>query len=58
MMEAVTERGTAKGAFNGAPYKLLRKRVLHRLLLPKKYNKENYSASFVGYFPAENPKYH
>ncbi|HQN97835.1 MAG TPA: penicillin-binding protein [Bacteroidales bacterium] len=57
MMEAVTERGTAKGAFNGAPYKVAGKTGTAQIATAKKYNKENYSASFVGYFPAENPKY-
>ena len=57
MMKAVTEKGTARGAFNGAPYKVAGKTGTAQIVTSKKYNKENYNASFVGYFPADNPKY-
>ena len=57
MMEAVVEKGTAHGAFAGAPYKVAGKTGTAQIAKGGKYNKENYNASFVGYFPADNPKY-
>ncbi|MGC8864406.1 MAG: penicillin-binding protein [Bacteroidales bacterium] len=57
MMEAVVEKGTAKGAFNGAPYTVAGKTGTAQIAVGGRYNKSNYNASFVGYFPADNPQY-
>ncbi len=57
MMQAVVEKGTARGAFNGAPYSVAGKTGTAQMAVGGRYNKSNYNASFVGYFPAENPQY-
>lgn len=57
MMEAVVEKGTARGAFNGAPYSVAGKTGTAQMAVGGRYNKSNYNASFVGYFPADNPQY-
>ncbi len=61
MLEAVVEKGTAKN-LSGTPYKIAGKtgtaqiaRGRHGYL--SEDAKKTYRASFVGYFPANNPKY-
>lgn len=57
MMESVVEKGTAREAFKNTPYKVAGKTGTAQIVTGGKYNKENYNASFVGYFPADNPLY-
>ncbi len=57
LMEGVVERGTGKNNFNGSPYKIAGKTGTAQISVGGAYNKTNYNASFVGYFPADNPKY-
>lgn len=55
MLEGVVEHGTAKNILS-ADYKVAGKTGTARKVKNGKYVRE-YSTSFVGYFPAENPKY-
>lgn len=57
MMQAVVEKGTARGAFSGTPYSVAGKTGTAQIAVGGRYNKSNYNASFVGYFPVENPQY-
>jgi len=57
LLEGVVERGTAKRAFKNSPYKVAGKTGTAQIAVNGKYNKKNYNASFVGYFPADNPAY-
>jgi cell division protein FtsI (penicillin-binding protein 3) len=57
LLEGVVERGTAKRVFKNSPYQAAGKTGTAQIAVGGKYNKRNYNASFVGYFPAENPKY-
>jgi len=58
MMEGVGEKGgTADAAFRTSPYKVAGKTGTCRLWENGSYQENRYRASFVGYFPAENPKY-
>lgn len=59
MMEGVVENGSGK-VLSKSPYKIAGKTGTAQIAKPKfGYNKENisYQASFVGYFPADRPKY-
>jgi cell division protein FtsI (penicillin-binding protein 3) len=59
MMEGVVEHGTAS-VLNKSPYKVAGKTGTAQINRPKfGYDKSNmsYQASFVGYFPADKPKY-
>jgi cell division protein FtsI (penicillin-binding protein 3) len=57
MMEGVVEHGTASN-LNTSIYKIAGKTGTAQLAQGATgYNKKDYKASFVGYFPAENPKY-
>ncbi|MGQ9846863.1 MAG: penicillin-binding protein [Bacteroidales bacterium] len=61
MLERVVEKGTAKN-LNKSPYKIAGKTGTAQIARGKHgYKDENaqktYRASFVGYFPADNPKY-
>ncbi len=57
LLEGVVENGTARSLRN-SPFKIAGKTGTAQIASGKKgYNKENYNASFVGYFPASNPKY-
>jgi len=61
MLERVVEKGTAKN-LNNSPYKIAGKTGTAQIARGKHgYKDENavktYRASFVGYFPADNPKY-
>ncbi|NDK55920.1 penicillin-binding protein [Pontibacter fetidus] len=55
MLEGVVENGTAKN-IKSADYKIAGKTGTARKVKDGKYVKE-YSTSFAGYFPADNPKY-
>ena len=57
LLEGVVERGTGKYAFRNTPYKVAGKTGTAQISVGGSYNKTNYNASFVGYFPADNPKY-
>jgi len=57
LLEGVIENGTGKRAFASSPYKVAGKTGTAQIAVGGKYNKTNYNASFIGYFPANNPKY-
>ncbi len=58
MMEGVTEEGgTAGRLFEKCPYKVAGKTGTAWMHEAGGYQAHHYRASFVGYFPAENPKY-
>lgn len=58
MMEGVCEeKGTADFIFADRAYKVAGKTGTARIAYPGGYYNHRYRASFVGYFPAENPKY-
>lgn len=57
LLEGVVERGTARLIFKNSPYKAAGKTGTAQIATGGKYNKTNYNASFVGYFPADNPRY-
>jgi cell division protein FtsI (penicillin-binding protein 3) len=57
ILEGVVERGTGK-LLNNSAYKVAGKTGTAQIARGSKgYDKNNYNASFVGYFPADNPKY-
>lgn len=57
MLEGVVENGTARNIKN-KHYKIAGKTGTAQIAQNDKgYNKTNYKASFVGYFPADDPKY-
>ncbi|MBC8489431.1 MAG: transpeptidase family protein [Bacteroidetes bacterium] len=57
LLEGVVESGTAQ-SLNKSVYKIAGKTGTAQIAdLNKGYDKTNYNASFVGYFPADNPKY-
>jgi cell division protein FtsI (penicillin-binding protein 3) len=55
ILEGVVERGTAV-SLNKSVYKIAGKTGTAQIA-GKGYDKSNYNASFVGYFPADDPKY-
>lgn len=57
LMEAVTTIGTGKGVFKHSPYRAAGKTGTARVFENGKYLENSHRASFVGYFPAEDPKY-
>ena len=56
MLEGVVETGTAKN-LRHADYKIAGKTGTAQIAKGGSYKDKTYQASFVGYFPAENPKY-
>ncbi|MBG0782298.1 MAG: transpeptidase family protein [Bacteroidales bacterium] len=57
LMEGVVERGTAR-YLNNSPFKIAGKTGTAQIASGSQgYNKTNYTASFVGYFPAATPRY-
>ncbi len=56
LLEGVVENGTAK-ALSKSVYKVAGKTGTAQIAGKSGYNKRDYNASFVGYFPADNPKY-
>jgi len=57
LMEAVTTIGTGKGVFKHSPYRAAGKTGTARINENGVYLDNYHRASFVGYFPAEDPKY-
>jgi cell division protein FtsI (penicillin-binding protein 3) len=58
MLEGVCEAGgTADYIFKGAPYSVAGKTGTAKIAKMNGYYADRYRASFVGYFPAEAPKY-
>ncbi len=57
LMEAVTTIGTGKKTFANSPYRAAGKTGTARIYENGHYLETAHRASFVGYFPAENPKY-
>lgn len=57
LLEGVVDHGTAN-SLKKSPYKVAGKTGTAQIAAQNKgYDKSNYNASFVGYFPADNPKY-
>ena len=56
MLEGVVEDGTAR-SIQSKQYKIAGKTGTAQLLIDGSYNNQRHLASFVGYFPADNPKY-
>lgn len=57
ILEGVVESGTAQ-SLNKSPYKIAGKTGTAQIANKSSgYDKTNYNASFVGYFPADDPKY-
>ena len=56
LLEAVCIEGTGKELSKDAPYKIAGKTGTTKLILNGKYE-GGYNASFIGYFPADNPQY-
>lgn len=56
MMEGVVENGTAQNLKN-PHYKIAGKTGTVQKVVDGRYSKQAYGASFVGYFPADNPVY-
>lgn len=57
LLEGVVQKGTATNLKNSV-FKIAGKTGTAQIAQNNKgYNKSNYKASFVGYFPADNPKY-
>ncbi len=57
LLEGVVENGTGKYTFRNTPYKVAGKTGTAQISVDGGYNKTNYNSSFVGYFPANRPKY-
>lgn len=58
LLEGVVLRGTGSLIFANSKYRIAGKTGTAQIAMGSKgYNKTNYNASFVGYFPADNPKY-
>ena len=57
LLEGVVKRGTARRAFKGAPYPVAGKTGTTQIASGGSYNRKQHNALFVGYFPADNPKY-
>jgi len=56
MLEGVVDSGTASGIKNDK-YRIGGKTGTNQLVSGKKFSSENYQASFVGFYPADNPVY-
>lgn len=56
LLRGVVEKGTAK-SLNKLDFPVAGKTGTAQISQSGKYNKKNYTATFVGYFPADNPKY-
>lgn len=57
MLEGVIKEGTGKNVFKNSPYSVAGKTGTAQIARGGKYNKTDYNASFVGYFPADNPEF-
>ncbi|MCC6817432.1 MAG: PASTA domain-containing protein [Bacteroidia bacterium] len=56
LLEGVVERGTATN-LKGLAYQVAGKTGTAQIISNGKYDKSSHKASFVGYFPANNPQY-
>lgn len=56
LLRGVVENGTAK-KLKECPFQVAGKTGTAQIAQHGNYNKRNYTASFVGYFPADDPKY-
>lgn len=56
LLEGVVKRGTGKNVFKDAAYTVAGKTGTAKIVTDGKYTRD-YNASFVGYFPADDPKY-
>ena len=56
LLRGVVENGTAK-ALSKCAFQVAGKTGTAQIASNGSYNKKNYTASFVGYFPADDPKY-
>ncbi len=56
LLEGVIERGTGRNVFKDSPYKIAGKTGTAKIAGKGGYKNE-YNASFVGYFPADRPKF-
>lgn len=56
ILEGVVEDGTAR-SIKSKQYKIAGKTGTAQLIVDGSYNNQRHLASFVGYFPADNPKY-
>jgi cell division protein FtsI (penicillin-binding protein 3) len=56
LLEGVVKNGTAKSIFKDSPYRAAGKTGTAKLVENGQYTNK-YNASFVGYFPADKPKY-
>lgn len=57
VLESIVTDGTAKEPFKETPYKVAGKTGTALIAKNGSYKEKIYNASFVGYFPADNPKY-
>jgi cell division protein FtsI (penicillin-binding protein 3) len=57
MLEGVIKNGTGKNVFKNSPYSVAGKTGTAQIARGGSYNKNDYNASFVGYFPADNPEF-
>ncbi|MFZ6051008.1 penicillin-binding protein [Halocola ammonii] len=57
MLEGVVESGTAENAFNNNRYTVAGKTGTAKINAGGQYLDTRYRASFVGYFPTDNPRY-
>lgn len=57
VLESIVTDGTAKEPFKETPYKVAGKTGTALIAKNGSYKDKIYNASFVGYFPADNPKY-
>ncbi|NQW42020.1 MAG: transpeptidase family protein [Bacteroidetes bacterium] len=56
LLEGVVENGTAS-SLKGLPYKVAGKTGTAQIAMNNGFDKSSHKASFVGYFPADNPQY-
>jgi len=57
LLEGVVKKGTARIPFLNSAYTVAGKTGTAQIAKGGRYNKRNYNASFVGYFPADEPAY-
>lgn len=57
LLEGVVIRGTARRIFKNSKFAVAGKTGTAQIAINGKYNKSDYNGTFVGYFPADDPKY-
>ncbi len=57
LLEGVVLRGTGRLTFRNSKFKIAGKTGTAQIAKNGSYNKSDYNGSFVGYFPADDPKY-